>query len=382
MVSRLLPSEALANAAGLAHRMRLRRSPNIVAYWKGRHFVIEEFVRQRRITAMPLVTLLLDRFDRPGSIQTVAHSFRQYSPASVAQEIRRLLGLGFLSRATGPRVDVAGAWRGCFAAGYYHFATSNVQYPTDEAGRQRYIRERLQTGPQPSLFKDYVGRPRVPLPDDGRAPADMALRVALSERRTVREFARRAVSFQDLTCMLFGTWGQTGSVDTGLLGNLVLKTSPSAGARHPIECYLLAWNVEKLRPGLYHYSVRGNCLERMRGGDLRRSAVRMAAGQKWIERSAFICVMTAVTDRVFWKYPTSDAYRLFFLDAGHLAQTFVLLAAARGLGAFTTAAMDESTIQATLGLDGLSEFPVYLCGAGARPGHRASRAVSAHRSLH
>src|SRR5438093_415040 len=364
--------------------MRLRRSPNIVAYWDGRHFVMEEFVRRRRITALPVVATLLQRFDRPRSIHTVARSFGSYSPASVAQEIRRLLGLGFLSRVGGRRDDgddVFGAWKGCFAARYYHFATSNVRYPTDEEGRGRYIQDRLQAAPQPRLFKDYVGRPRFPLADDARPPADMALGAALSERRTAREFARRAVSFPDLARIVFGTWGQTGSVDTGLLGKLVLKTSPSAGARHPIECYLLAWNIEKLRAGLYPYRVSGNCLERMRAGDLRRCAVRMAAGQGWIQRSAFMCVMTAVADRVFWKYPTSDAYRLFFLDAGHLAQTFVLLATARGLGAYTTAAMDERMIQTTLGLDGRSEFPVYICGAGARADAGVSRVVSVNHRL-
>ena len=85
--------------------------------------------------------------------------------------------------------------------------------------------------------------------------------------------------------------------------------------------------------------------------------------------------MTAVADRLFWKYTSDDSYRLFFLDAGHLAQTFTLLATARGMGAFTTASMKESRIEKLLGLDGVREFPVYLCGAGiARRGRRGSRA--------
>jgi nitroreductase len=58
------------------------------------------------------------------------------------------------------------------------------------------------------------------------------------------------------------------------------------------------------------------------------------------------------------------AYRTLFLDAGHLAQTFCLLATARGLGPFTTAALQDSYIERIIGLDGVSEFPIYLCGAG------------------
>ena len=101
----------------------------------------------------------------------------------------------------------------------------------------------------------------------------------------------------------------------------------------------------------------------------------MAGGQAWVRGAAFLCVMTAVADRVFWKYASADAYRLFLLDAGHLAQTFVLLATASGLGAFTTAALSEKRIERALDLDGVGEFPVYLCGAGTqRLGPRTSAA--------
>ncbi|HKC26222.1 MAG TPA: nitroreductase family protein, partial [Thermoanaerobaculia bacterium] len=53
------------------------------------------------------------------------------------------------------------------------------------------------------------------------------------------------------------------------------------------------------------------------------------------------------------------------LDAGHLAQTFLLLAAEAGLGGFVTAALQHDEIERRLGLDGLAEFPLYLLGAGA-----------------
>jgi SagB-type dehydrogenase family enzyme len=195
----------------------------------------------------------------------------------------------------------------------------------------------------------------------------MPLHAALGRRRTVRDFAATKLPAGELATLVRGTWGQTGWLDGGLLGPLIAKTSPSAGARHPIECYVLAWRVAGLEAGLYHYSVRRGLLERLRRGDFREQAVRFAAGQRFVRHAAFLCLMTAVADRVFWKYSSSDAYRLFFLDAGHLAQTFVLLATARNLGAFTTAAMEESAIEEFIGIDGIREFPVYLCGAGRLP---------------
>jgi SagB-type dehydrogenase family enzyme len=74
--------------------------------------------------------------------------------------------------------------------------------------------------------------------------------------------------------------------------------------------------------------------------------------------------MTAVFDRLLWKYPFENAYRILWLDAGHLGQTFCLLATALGLGPFVTAALQDSRIEKLLGIDGVKEFPVYLCGAG------------------
>ena len=146
------------------------------------------------------------------------------------------------------------------------------------------------------------------------------------------------------------------------------KTSPSGGSLHPTEVYVLAWRVEGLAPGLYHYDVAANELRRLKQGDFRREAVRAASGQRWVGRAGFVCLMTAVFARTLWKYQLENAYRILSLDAGHLAQTFCLLATSRGLGAFTTAALQESYIERLLGLDGIREFPVYLCGAGvARP---------------
>jgi SagB-type dehydrogenase family enzyme len=358
--------------------MRLVRSPNVVAYWRGSRFCLEEFVRRSRITAAPLVVELLAEFGGPKSSRSVARAFQSYTPVSVDREIRRLASLGFLVPAAdrAARRDVAAEWKGSFPAAHFHFAARDVSYMTDPAKRVRHFRHRLAEEPQPALYKNYPGRQRLPLPDPASAEDGVSLTSALERRRTVREFSRRIVPFLDFACVVCRTWGQTGWVDAGILGKLMAKTSPSAGARHPIECYVLIWGVERLPAGLYHYNVRENCLERLRGGDLREEAVRLAAGQGWVRGAAFLCVMTAVADRLFWKYTSDDSYRLFFLDAGHLAQTFALLAAARGLGAFTTASMKESRIEQLLGLDGVREFPVYLCGAGmARRGRHDSHTL-------
>ena len=164
--------------------------------------------------------------------------------------------------------------------------------------------------------------------------------------------------------LIRGTWGLTGWLDGGPLGRLALKRSPSAGALHPIECYVLAWRVRGLVPGLYHYDVAADGLRSLKRGDFRAAAVKAASGQRWVGQAAFVCVMTAMFSRTLWKYEDEAAFKVLWLDAGHLAQTFCLLATSRGLGPFTTAAIQDSYIEDLIGLDGIHEFPVYLCGAG------------------
>ena len=52
------------------------------------------------------------------------------------------------------------------------------------------------------------------------------------------------------------------------------------------------------------------------------------------------------------------------MDAGHLSQTFYLMSAALGLGAFVTAAINAADAEEELGLDSFSEGALALCGCG------------------
>jgi hypothetical protein len=57
------------------------------------------------------------------------------------------------------------------------------------------------------------------------------------------------------------------------------------------------------------------------------------------------------------------------LDAGHLSQTFYLLAAEAGMAGFVTAAINEVELEQALGLDPLCDAVLAVCGCGpAGPG--------------
>jgi SagB-type dehydrogenase family enzyme len=149
-----------------------------------------------------------------------------------------------------------------------------------------------------------------------------------------------------------------------VLGEYFLKTSPSGGARHPVEVYPLVLRVETLEPGVYHYSVRNDALRRVRAGLHEDELVRAFAGFRWFADAPIAFVMTAVLERSMWKYRHSHAYRVLLLDAGHLGQTFHLICTELGLAPFTSAALNDAFIEDLLGLDVSREVALYGAATG------------------
>jgi len=342
------------------------RNPEILFCWSGERLLVQDLGSGNSFFVSPQTILLLDLFGRPRSSETAAKILSEYEKKSVLKSVRRLARLGLLipEKDARRRTSRLKLWKENLASAQYHLASRDIPFATSHAAIDRFLQARAAEERQPRRFKRYRATTRRRLPTSLTPEKPAALDRVLAARRTVREFSRRPVSLQDLAAVVRGTWGRTGWLDGGPMGRLATKTSPSAGALHPIECYVLAWNVRGLRPGLYHYDVAADELRRLRPGDLRVAAVKAASGQRWVGRAAFLCVMTAVFERTLWKYQLENAYRVLWLDAGHLAQTFCLLATSRGLGPFTTAAIQDSYIEKLIGLDGIKEFSVYLCGAG------------------
>ncbi len=355
---------------------RLVRNPDLLISWSEGELFVEDVRTGESFAVSPEAILLLDSFKGPRAPAAVAGALPDYDRRSVLRSVARFRRLGLLipEREGRRRLSRIRAWKGNLASVRYHLASRDIRFVTSPAAVDRFLEARLAAERPAPRFKRYRGAKGWRLPR-GSAPEKAALEEVLAARRTVREFGREPVSLADLAAVVRGTWGRSGWLDAGEFGRLLLKTSPSAGGLHPIECYVLAWNVSGLPAGLYHYDVASDELRRLRSGDLRAAAVRAASGQRWVGRASFLCVMTAVFERTLWKYQIESAYRVLWLDAGHLGQTFCLLATSRGLGPFTTAAIQDTFLEKLIGLDGVREFPVYLCGAGV-PARRPRRSLT------
>lgn len=244
----------------------------------------------------------------------------------------------------------------------YHQHSRNARYVTDPDGKGELIVE-VTAAPAPPIVKSYLDVKRIYLPRQYRR-IDAYYYDVLLKRRSYRSFTQQPLELQDFACLLHIVFGPQRFVDAGPFGTLQLKTTPNAGARHEIECYVIAFNVLGVPPGLYHYDSLAQALEALPGSICREEISDIMYGQPMAETAPMICLTTAVTERSAYKYQDGRAYRLLFYNIGHLGQTFALTATALGMGTFQTAAFRDRAADDLLGIDGNSEFVTYVLGCG------------------
>ncbi len=217
------------------------------------------------------------------------------------------------------------------------------------------------TGPWHRAFKKYPHRPqiRLPIPEPGKTPG--AEEVMMS-RRTLREYTGEPVTMDEVGRLLYFTNGITGSLPLDR-GTLLLRSSPSAGALYPIEIYQVAFAVDGLPQGVYHYEVEGNALELVRPGYFLEEVFEITHRQEMVLRASVCLLLTAVFGRTKAKYG-ERGYRYVLLDAGHLAQNLYLESTALGLGCATIGGFLDDRANRLLGVDGLEESVVYMATVG------------------
>jgi SagB-type dehydrogenase family enzyme len=261
--------------------------------------------------------------------------------------------------------DPFSAWKAWTpAATFFHFSTKDAHAPIAPEDSVRMLRRRARMSPMPSAVKTCATRTAIPLPPPRR---DGDLAEVLLARRTWRQFSRRPIDQEQLATLLGLSFGVQWWFNLKGVGRVALKTSPSGGSRQPIEAYVLALRVRGLRRGLYHYNSGSHRLELVRRGATPAQVSRFLNGQTWFGKCAALVLLTGVFARTRWKYPAPRAYRVVLIEAGHVCQTFCLVATWLRLAPFSTMALADSKVEQALGIDGVNESILYTAGVGHRP---------------
>ncbi|MHB8842755.1 MAG: SagB/ThcOx family dehydrogenase [Candidatus Aquicultor sp.] len=183
----------------------------------------------------------------------------------------------------------------------------------------------------------------------------MSVEEAVSRRRSVRHYKEGPLQLAEVAQLLWSAQGIT-SAARGF------RASPSAGARYPIETYLIAGDVVGFEAGLYEYIPQEHRLLRLAAGDMRGELAGVCLGQQMIREAAVTILFVAVFERMVSRYGKRGV-RYVHMDAALAAENAHLQGVALGLGSVMIGAFDDTGVQNALDLPE-DEQPVLLLPFG------------------
>ena len=348
---------------------RYRRSPTLVVYWRGSGAVCFDCAAARHVEVTADVIAFLSAVsDWITVTELVAVHPELGTEADTLALLEACRERGLVEKDSEPN-HAGWIWNAWMPeAAFFHFATRNRPYGIAPADYDRTLREKAKTHPPPPPTKSIAGE-SITLP---RSRVTGRLAAALDERRTWRRFGASPVPRHRLATLLQSTWGVQHWRRVEGQGPVVLKTSPSGGARHSVEAYLIARRVAGVESGVYHYNAATHALVHIAPPVADAALARSLGHQHYFLKAGAFIVMTAVFARAMWRYPFSRAYRTVLAEAGHLGQTFCLVATALDLAPFCTMAFRDSEIESLIGVDGINESAIYIVGIGTRPKGRVA----------
>ncbi len=214
----------------------------------------------------------------------------------------------------------------------------------------------VNNGTRPPDYKTYDASP-VELPEV-LAPPEMSLADALAQRRSLRSYADRPLTSDELAWLVRSATGITRSGGE-------LRTAPSAGALYPIETYVAIDRVESIDAGIYHVDVRAQALSPVRAGSRSGDIALAGLGQGFLGRAPAVFILTGLFQRSRWKYHERH-YRYVTWEAGHIAQNVCLSAESLGLGACVVGAFFDGMLNDLLRIDGEEEAALGFVAVGPR----------------
>ncbi len=186
------------------------------------------------------------------------------------------------------------------------------------------------------------------------AATDGSLDACLSARRSTREYQDKAITFEQVSLLLWAAQGVTG------VGGL--RTAPSAGAIYPLNTYLVATKVDGIAAGIYRYEPDSGELAFVEKGDRRKRLSQAAMGQECVLSSPAAVLLVSYDKRTRAEFGDLTD-RLIALEAGHAAQNFLLEAVSLGLGGIGMARFDNDALRSVVSFRS-DEEPQYLLLAG------------------
>lgn len=203
--------------------------------------------------------------------------------------------------------------------------------------------------------KEYPRLEHIQLPHAAQPASAPSLRHAIESRRSTREFSGDPVPLSVCATLLADAL-RARPTASGLEG--WTKPYPSAGARWPIESYLVSVTVDGLREGLYHYDPFRHQLSDCRHAHA-WSDLSEALGDGASSTPAFAVILSGAFSRSWQKYGARGS-RFVQMEAGAAAMTLTLAASALELVGFWIGGFVDDRVASVLDVDWNQELEAPL----------------------
>ena len=224
--------------------MRVARSRCLIGMWEDGEFVFENYLSRKRVAITPAASGLLDTIGSFEPVECIVERWRQVPGAR--QLIRRFLDHDLLvekaSELDARERLLDSTWQWGNDCRYFHFSTNIVDFESDPSVQREELIARAKESPLPSPYLECKGE--FFSLEEPQHRRQNELWEALASRRTCRSYTGKPISSTMLAEILRWSWGQTGFSANPRTGDLITKTSPSGGARHPIEVYAVILAVD------------------------------------------------------------------------------------------------------------------------------------------
>ena len=183
----------------------------------------------------------------------------------------------------------------------------------------------------------------------------------VNSRQSRRKYTSDSLTLEELSFLLWSTQGVKQVLKSG---RGVKRVVPSAGAKSPLETYLVINNVEGLEHGLYRYISFSHQLMYIKSiEDAEERIGKLAFDQKFVGTAPVIFCWTAVPYRTEWRY-TILSHKFIAIDLGIVNQSLYLACEAINLGTVAIGYYEQNKFDELLGLSTDDEFVVLIAPVG------------------
>jgi SagB-type dehydrogenase family enzyme len=195
------------------------------------------------------------------------------------------------------------------------------------------------------LISEDAGGYGLDLPEP--QPCAVPIERALALRRTADGFTRHTLAVDELATILALSARATRPRAPRLPP--AGRPYPSGGALYPIEVFVHPLTVDGLGPAVYRYQPLAHRLSRV-APPLIPARLRSLLNDHPVDDASVAIFLAADLGRPSLARYGGKAYRLLLLEAGHLAQTVLLVTAALGLAGLPLCGFRDAELAAAAGL--------------------------------